>query len=156
MERNCYSSSPNQILIPKKKKALSGHNTQSDVIVWDYHVIAIKKTEKECLVFDFDSIHQFPSQFEEYFKNTFKTNKPKYLPFFRVLTREEYLKYLSSDRSHMYDKVKKEYLSPPPNYNLIYKKHLGNNLFSHFVTCEKGYGEILDLNQFKQKFEIKK
>ncbi|OAX39195.1 hypothetical protein K503DRAFT_690155 [Rhizopogon vinicolor AM-OR11-026] len=155
----------------------------SAAVIWDYHVVLVLRSlsgsqhrlpntspsiEEETWIYDFDSILEMPSCWEEYVKKTFPPDSdipPQYRSRFRVVSGEQYLRHFSSDRSHMVgNKIKfsrslsstGEYISPPPPYPIICgplaaSKGFTNNLMSHFVSMEltsEGYGTVMDREAF--------
>jgi len=72
--------------------------------IWDYHVILLKKSPTECLIFDFDSLSNLPTAAEQYLKVSFPDEielPEEYQVYFRLIDAPTYLRLFSSDRSHM-------------------------------------------------------
>ncbi|KAL7537532.1 hypothetical protein ACHAXR_007883, partial [Thalassiosira sp. AJA248-18] len=100
-----------------------------DYVCWDYHVIVIRskideqtKTVTKTEVLDIDTWLAYPCPLGEYLDGSFPhVDNPgldaQYLPFFRVVTARNYLKYFYSDRMHMFKNGK--WSSPPPEYRPI-------------------------------------
>ena len=136
-----------------KKVAIWAHQEGSEPLVWDYHVILVRRYKREVSVYDMDSFTSFPTALREYLDKSFRENvKREYLPVFRVVGSEEFLCKFSSDRSHML--LEGEYISPPPVYPPIQRDQCTTNLFSHFVNVneKEGYGTVMTLPQFVQSF----
>lgn len=122
-----------------------------NVVVWDYHVILIQKFQQqeqqrnESLVFDLDTVLDFPCPFREYIGNSLLTTLAlkqrmrdtdenrknhimnQYIQMFnrirfRIVSSKMFYENFSSDRSHMIDKISNEWMSPPPSYPCI-KRH---------------------------------
>jgi protein N-terminal glutamine amidohydrolase len=101
-------------------------------IFWDYHVILLstqKSTSKNysnkqqppCLVWDMDSHLPCPCPFDRYMEAAFWDYPqwpPEYRPYFRVVDAATYLRYFSSDRSHM-KQSDGTWSAPPPMYDCI-------------------------------------
>lgn len=126
-----------------------------DPVVFDYHVFLL--VEDECqgwLVFDLDTTLGFPVKAESYFRDSFSIsyNVPEeYKPLFRLLTPQEYIRHLSTDRSHMTDE-KGKWLQPPPDWESPFQPEIGMNLFQ-FVQMEEDFiGEVLDLQMMRERF----
>lgn len=117
-----------------------GSSKKMEYVCWDYHVIVIrcinnteddygegegtvKKVKTKTEVLDIDTWLPYPCPIDEYLAGSFphamNSNPqcdPEYLPFFRVVSAQNYLKYFYSDRMHMYNKERGEWLAQPPNY----------------------------------------
>ncbi|KAG2157397.1 N-terminal glutamine amidase-domain-containing protein [Suillus clintonianus] len=146
-------------------------------VIWDYHAILVLRSrsgslsrllnttpgiEEETWIYDFDSILEMPSRWEEYVEKTFPPDSDipsQYRSLFRVVSGEEYLGYFASDRSHMLSPAadsSTEYISPPPPYPVICgpladAHGFTNNLMTHFVSMEstsKGYGTVVNRKAF--------
>ncbi|KAG0705014.1 N-terminal glutamine amidase-domain-containing protein [Suillus ampliporus] len=146
-------------------------------VIWDYHVVLVLRSrsgsqcrllntspsiEEETWIYDFDSILEMPSRWEEYVEQTFPPDSdipPQYRSLFRVVSGEEYLCSFASDRSHMLSSTAgtlPEYISPPPPYPIICgplaaAHGFTNNLMTHFVSMEstsKGYGTVMNREAF--------
>lgn len=91
--------------------------------------------ERQCLVYDFDSLLNFPEPFDDYFRNSFKKEFDIY---FRLVPIDHFLDYFASDRSHMIKKIINDltiYHSKPPNYPCIKNKdNETNNLFDKYLN----------------------
>ena len=101
-EENCYQlaslrqeASPNGFIVfisnKSQKTPLWAHKKGQDKdtpIVWDYHVIYMELSEK-AVVFDHDSILQFPETASKYIIETFRPSIP---------LREEYKQYYTTQQ----------------------------------------------------------
>ena len=94
-------------------------------VYWDYHVIAIRSRIDErskiveTEVLDVDTYLPYPCPLGEYLDGSFPhaTNPEldeQFMPFFRVVSAEKFLRYFYSDRMHMFRDGR--WLSPPPAY----------------------------------------
>ena len=121
-----------QRCVPFFRQRAKPETFPSEYVCWDYHVIVLRTTTKEdhdgcCTlseILDIDTwLKPCPCPIDEYINGSFPyannnnndcNNNPQYLPCFRVIPAEEYLKYFYSDRHHMYKDG--EWLAPPPTY----------------------------------------
>ena len=85
------------------------------LVHWDYHVFAVLTDPVAGrLALDLDSDLPFPSALRRYLEETFPEGVQRaFLPRFRVVSGNEYLKELVSDRSHM-RRPDGSWLAPPP------------------------------------------
>ena len=114
---------------------------------WDYHVILLGTTDadgsnncdcddadntksKRILVYDMDTtIVPYPVPLQGYVslsfqlddgpRNNIHSRDARYEPYFRIIPAETYIKYFTSDRSHMYNTKTQSYNKPPPPYRCI-------------------------------------
>ena len=125
----------------RAKPKPDGSSKKMEYVCWDYHVIVIRcinskedddhgegdgtaKVKTKTEVLDIDTWLPYPCPIDEYLARSFphamndNSSKcdPEYLPFFRVVSAQNYLKYFYSDRMHMYNKERGEWLAQPPNY----------------------------------------
>ncbi|KAK9503491.1 hypothetical protein O3M35_010036 [Rhynocoris fuscipes] len=97
----------------------SGHVEDDYLCVWDYHVFMIEKSSNGTLVFDFDTVLDFPVPFEIYVAKALKPEFNRhYERLFRVIPSNTYLTCFASDRSHMKRKDG-SYMQEPPSYSPI-------------------------------------
>lgn len=106
-------------------------NDPEEYVCWDYHVIVIRSkkivdnnqpTKNTTEVLDIDTWLPYPCPLQDYLDESFPhANNPRldpqYLPLFRVISANNYLKYFYSDRMHM--KKDGKWMSPPPEYKPI-------------------------------------
>lgn len=77
-----------QTVIFKQK---CGNEKNDYLVVWDYHVILIDR--KELLVYDMDTVLEFPCPFDIYFNGAIRHDISKsYERLFRVIPAPEYLR----------------------------------------------------------------
>jgi hypothetical protein len=86
-------------------------------VLWDYHVFALVDDGNGLLALDLDSDLGFPLPARLYVEGSFPAAAPPdFAPFFRLVGREEWLRELSSDRSHM--RVPDgTWTAPPPSWD---------------------------------------
>lgn len=130
-----------------------------NLVVWDYHVIFIYKAETaESLVYDLDTVLEFPCSFNKYFHTAIQEETdfaPGYHRCFRVISAETFLKTFASSRSHMRN-ADGNWISPPPNYPCIVTPECSDNLESFIrMDPDVGWGEIHDAQTFFQRFSKK-
>ncbi|KAI7868560.1 N-terminal glutamine amidase-domain-containing protein [Spinellus fusiger] len=86
-------------------------------VIWDYHVILHCRTSVTSVIYDFDTVLQFPCSALDYIKESLRpeyTLKEEFKRWFRCVPAIEYLCGFASDRSHMLKEG--VYCAPPPNY----------------------------------------
>ncbi|EDO34804.1 predicted protein [Nematostella vectensis] len=108
------SNSNRQIPLWMQKKASS----PLDAVVWDYHVILIRKTKDKSFVYDLDSILPFPCPSELYLEQAIQSDRKLKKQFhrkFRIIPAPVFLQTFASDRPHM-RKQNGEWRQPPPAY----------------------------------------
>ncbi|MDH5426488.1 MAG: protein N-terminal glutamine amidohydrolase [Gammaproteobacteria bacterium] len=74
------------------------------VVIWDYHVVLLRKTANEFLIYDFDTTAPFITPASQYLALSFPQYAlipDLYQPQFRLIESQVYLNRFSSDRSHM-------------------------------------------------------
>lgn len=124
-------------------------------MIWDYHVILLsEEQERGWLAWDLDSTLDFPVKAETWLQLSFAMGRSipeTYRPLFRLLTSQEYLQHLSTDRSHMRDE-NDAWLAPPPEWEPPFQPELGMNLFRFVQMEEEFVGEILDLPSMWRRF----
>jgi hypothetical protein len=148
---------------PQKSCAIWHQQTSESVdqlVVFDYHVFLLAEDEEQgWLVWDLDTTLGFPVRAATYFQDSFSSGYiiPEELnPFFRILSPQDYLDHLSTDRSHMLDE-NGEWLHPPPQWEAPFTREMGMNLYQ-FAQIEEGsiaegfVGEVLDLQTMRQRF----
>jgi protein N-terminal glutamine amidohydrolase len=89
----------------------------NEPVWWDYHVVLSVK-QNSWLIYDFDSILEFPSDFNIYREKTFQHSIKNFLPLFKVFDADFYIASFNSDRSHMMD-AKGKWISEPPYWPII-------------------------------------
>lgn len=139
----------------------SASKQEDGLVIWDYHVIMVYHNENETTVFDMDTTLPFPTPFDEYCRETFKSDEyldSKFHRLFRVLTAESFLNNFSSDRSHM-QKEDGSWVKPPPNYPAIKNTMEPHNL-GQYISMKRDenvvrFGTVLNLNSFLDRFDRK-
>lgn len=119
-----------------------GGNPPDHYVLWDYHVILLREGH----ILDFNSTLPFCFPVQAYFEQSFMDEtllNPLEIPLFRVLSAEEYVRTLQSDRSHM--KNDTGWQAPPPDWPLIDAS--GSNLQRFTDAHDKAFGEVLSMTQ---------
>ncbi|XP_067942484.1 protein N-terminal glutamine amidohydrolase-like [Watersipora subatra] len=129
-------------------------------VVWDYHVILVRREEKHFWVYDLDTTLPFPCEFGQYSSLALRqedTMKSEYHRLFRIVKAAEYLQHFASDRSHMWKDGR--WLAEPPLYPPIQTQEHSNNLqlytnMSKDIAGEsyKWLGHVLTLTQFNEYY----
>lgn len=121
-------------------------------VLWDYHVILlIRENKGDCYILDFNTSLPFCTPLKVYFEQSFMAEallKPTEVPLFRILTAQQYIAELRSDRSHM--KAENNWLSPPPAWNPISKRE--TNLKQFTDMTDQAYGEIMTAQELLLRF----
>ena len=146
---------------PQKQTSIKcqkkGNKLLNNLVIWDYHVIFLHKIENflevSSFIYDFDSILEFPTNFEKYYKNALNFEmKGKLESFYRVSECEQFMKEFASDRSHMLvDKQKGIYQSPPPKYPCILnerKEIMNLDKYLDLHIKQENYGIVLNNIEF--------
>lgn len=131
-----------------------GHKKHNYLVIWDYHVIFLIKKESQTLVYDFDTILDYPCSFNEYFEKSVNFKKPK-STFFRVVKSNDFLEWFASDRSHMIDSKTKKFIQPPPKHEPIVNKRGEKNNLNLFLDLSyesEGFGNVLTEQQLLELF----
>eukprot|EP00934_Nitzschia_sp_Nitz4_P000229 Nitzschia sp. Nitz4//scaffold213_size37731//16759//17482//NITZ4_007720-RA/size37731-augustus-gene-0.52-mRNA-1//-1//CDS//3329542065//229//frame0 len=125
---------------------------------WDYHVILFQKTLTGTIVLDMDSRLPYACSLKEYVEGTFPSCdqwRSRFLPYFRVVPAQEYLKNFSSDRRHMYNQETKEWSATPPDYACITNhNHRQHNLSQYLdlKAADDWLGHVLSLEELQRYF----
>ena len=151
------------IFISNKNKAVplwnqSSSKDQEGLVIWDYHVILIIKSDEDSTVFDLDTNLPYPCEFNCYSEGTFKSDENILEQFhrkFRVIHIKDYLSNFASDRRHMKDE-NGQWLKPPPNYPCIQTSDCTNNI-TDFISMEMGtgVGQVVCMSKFNEMFSRK-
>ena len=131
--------------------------SEEGLVIWDYHVILIIKTNTASEVYDLDTSLPYPCDFQSYTKATFKSDENILEQFhrkFRVIPFEDYLLNFASDRHHMKDD-KGQWIKPPPEYPCIQTPNCRNNI-DEFISMklDKGVGKVVSLCKFNAMFSL--
>lgn len=93
------SNTKQQVAIFNQKSGNDNHP-----VIWDYHVVLLRKTTHDYVIYDFDTVVAFETIAEQYLSLSFPKEKhiaPAYQAQFRLIKAQNFLKGFSSDRSHM-------------------------------------------------------
>lgn len=136
-------------------KQRAGDPNQDGLVVWDYHVILVYCHEENCLIYDFDTVLEFPCIFDEYTAMAIKSDdnlNPQYYRKFRVINAKSFLLNFSSDRSHMM-KENGSWMMPPPLYPCIQSPNTANNLELYISMNDDSdlYGRVINVSDFSNK-----
>ncbi|KAI3634953.1 hypothetical protein MIR68_007334 [Amoeboaphelidium protococcarum] len=138
------------------KQVLLRHHAQRSHVIWDYHVVLLRKDESigNFLVFDLDSQLEFPVDLQTYIDSTFDLSLPQFMPGFRVVSARKYLDLFCSDRKHMI--ANGQYITPPPSWDCIQnsKAQCSSNLSSYLDLSNDAeeYGRVLMFQDFLREF----
>ncbi len=120
-------------------------------VIWDYHVVLMVDNQ----IWDLDTLLPFPCQLTEYLEKTFSFEiETQFMPKFRAISREYYIKNLTSDRSHMKDSDG-NYLQPPPPWPCI-SPEMGSNIFKFTNMENPSPGTVYTLDQLITDFHTSK
>jgi len=134
-------------------------------VVWDYHVLAIAESRKGFFAaFDLDTLLRFPCEACEYFRESFRFDLADGLTSsayramearFRLVSAEDYLENLGSDRSHM-RAPDGSWLAPPPPWPAPGSAlATGPNLMDWIDLEKPRPGRVLDLRQLASFFYLR-
>lgn len=108
------------LIISNQAKNCPFYNQKSTLgdlpVWWDYHVVLLASKGATHLIYDFDSILEFPTPLNSYIEGTFVNNQNwlnKDLPRFKSIEASDYLDKFFSDRSHMKAPNGQWIFSPP-------------------------------------------
>ena len=182
-----YNSSYYVIFVSNKNKCVCFYHqlANSDPlspVFWDYHVLLIEQRhtskndeiQSTTLVWDMDSHLPYPCPLEYYVEASFRsiadyqemgsndrkiylTQLERVSPCFRVIPAEKFLENFSSDRSHMWDAIKKKWSATPPTYDPIMPdgiKHSNLSIYIDMISRQDDavYGSVLSQEQFGRRF----
>ncbi|KAJ7172626.1 N-terminal glutamine amidase-domain-containing protein [Mycena filopes] len=135
-----------------KTVALWNQKLNDSVVVWDYHVVLLLRSQTQRWIYDFDTALPFPCPLRDYLHHTFKKDVPeRYRSLFRIVPGSTFVEHFASDRSHMLIDAgpEKRYRSPPPPYPAICGRAatVGNLMesFVEMVSSEETFGKVVDL-----------
>ncbi|MFT4924281.1 MAG: hypothetical protein ACI8WB_000359 [Phenylobacterium sp.] len=121
-------------------------------VIWDYHVILLVLFD-HWTVWDLDSTLPLGEAFTRYLPQTFPTLAPQYhrfMPRFKVIENQRFIRSFSSDRSHMRQADGSWFSPPPPWPAIINDRQL---IHSDVITMtDDGADGSLSLDQLKQIF----
>ena len=134
----------------------AGDPAQGGVVVWDYHVIAVRwpRAGAPAEVWDLDTtVRPFPCAAGAYAREALHVPRLERLRRrYRVVPADEFLATFASDRSHMLTVAEdgtREWQSPPPPRPPIRTETCANNLESFIdTTAGVGPGCAMDEREF--------
>jgi hypothetical protein len=120
-------------------------------IFWDDHVVLLVLGENNQII-DFDTMLAFNTDIDTYFSAAF-INESLLLnedtPLFRLVSSDEFVRTLYSDRSHM--KTENGWISPPPpSWSTI--RDIGTNLAKFLQTNHNQFSELLTYEAMLNRF----
>lgn len=121
-------------------------------LLWDYHVVLLWQNNSLNYLLDFDTRLGFCTPLEEYMQQSFLADKllyPEYIPLFRLISAQEYVRYLKSDRRHM--QTPEGWLAPPPPWPPISENE--SNLHQFTNTADHSYGKVLSAATLLETFK---
>ena len=91
---------------PKQQVAIFQQKSApiNEPVIWDYHVVLLRKINTDFFIYDFDSRLGFKTRADDYISLSFLNQdliKEQYRSQFRLISTTSYLQNFSSDRSHM-------------------------------------------------------
>jgi len=127
-------------------------------VIWDYHVILVQKSSTETLIYDFDSLSNFPEVAEQYLETSFPDEKnipEEYQAHFRIVDAQTYIRLFSSDRSHMRGILPADKF---PKYEAISKTDSDERItLAQFINFKKEGGNIaspINIKDFKKLLSV--
>ena len=150
------------VFISNNKQQVAVFNQKTvesnQAIIWDYHVVLLRKNDNDYLIYDFDSRTRLPSLANNYLESSFPVNKnipADYQPCFRLFDSSNYLKQFNSDRSHMIGVISEELF---PEYAALKPDESITPIdLQQFIDTNKALNneeKILDLSEFKKIINI--
>ncbi len=150
----------NVVFISNKKQQVAIFDQQSASnilpVIWDYHVVLLRKTEAGYFIYDFDTKAELGIAVKQYIELSFPHNKNIPAPYqaqFRLIDSHTYINQFSSDRSHMLGIIKTDKFPAYPtiqvkeNQPAIFLKQL-INVNTPLTDNETTFS----LEQFKDQF----
>ena len=128
------AATPKDVLfIINKSKTIALFNQARSInqqaVIWDYHVILTAQVDIDTVVFDFDSLCDFPVDIRTYFTKTFPASNilPETVkPQIKAINAEYYLQHFFSNRLHMQGLIESHQY---PAYDVI-KPSVTSNILS--------------------------
>lgn len=121
-------------------------------VYWDYHVILLSY-EADWWVWDLDTSLELPVAADTYFHKTFLQQNIDVAHtdvVLRLVSAEEYVRKLSSDRSHM-RLPSGEWAAPPPEWPMILQQR-DSNLLDWININHEAPGQVLTLAEFMRDY----
>ena len=120
-------------------------------VLWDYHVIMLFESNG-WQVFDLDTLLETPTPAEKYIECTFGDDRTPedFLPMFRVMDADEFVRVFSSDRSHMLT-ADGRWQVEPPSWPAIVRDGK-SNLMELIDMQNPSVGTVMDLDKFEASF----
>lgn len=138
IKQGVKSSDLDVIFISNKKQQVAIFNQKvapnHHPVIWDYHVVLLRKTDSDYLIYDYDTVAAFETPAKQYLDLSFPTEvniKPAYQAQFRFIKSQTYLKGFSSDRSHMLGIID---INQFPDYPPIQAKDNQQVIYFHQLT----------------------
>ena len=143
----------------------AGDSRLDNLVVWDYHVILLvkEKEDQPALVYDLDSLLQFPVPAGVYFGDALRPgvvlrigDEPgRKIPekIYRVIPGAAFLREFASDRSHMINKDG-GWMAEPPSYPAIASDSSTNNI-QEFISMNPSSlapGQVMSEQEFIKTF----
>lgn len=120
-------------------------------LLWDYHVVLLWHTTNLSYLVDFDTKLAFCTPLKDYVQQSFLDENwlnPEFVPLFRVLPAQDYVRSLRSDRRHM--KTETAWLAPPPSWSVISEGQ--SNLHQFTDMTDRAYGQIFTASQLLKTY----
>jgi hypothetical protein len=128
---------------------------EEGIVVWDYHVV-LAETSDPARIFDFDSRLGPAADLRVYLDATFPQGlyalNPALEPVISVITGNDYVRNLSSDRSHM-KSPDGRYLKKRPPWPEIFNPERGNTLFALVDGTHPAVLHVLTLEEFRLRYQ---
>lgn len=149
-------------------------------VFWDYHVLLFEQRQRQknsndqatTLVWDLDSYLPYPCPLGEYLEESFpsidddnhdmsrnrrQSQLERILPCFRIVPAEIFLEKFASDRSHMWDAMKKKWSATPPTYEPIMPTGIKKSNLAAYINMtshqdDEVFGSVLSQEQLKERF----
>ena len=130
----------------------AGAENPETPVYWDYHVILLSY-EAGWWVWDLDTSLELPVAADTYFHKTFLQQNIDVAHtdvILRLVSAEEYVRKLSSDRSHM-RLPSAEWVAPPPEWPMILQGR-NPNLLDWININHEAPGRVLTLAEFMHDY----
>ncbi len=121
--------------------------TPDTPLFWDYHVVLLWHSKNEHYILDFDTTLPFCIPITRYIQRSFVDEQQlnaQFIPLLRVMSANEYIANLQSDRSHM--KTADGWLAEPPSWSPI--STCSSNLHQFTDMTDDEFGQVLTVSQW--------